>query len=267
MPLLRNKQLLQAPKDSARVATTAPLPANTRAAGTNPAGQSQNTHNGTGSADIGATLTGTGNGALTVDGVLLVGSSAGIDGDLVLVKNEVSAFNNGLYKLTQQGTVALPYILTRMTTADTDQKISGAVVGVVAGAVNGGKVFMNTNDIVAVPIVWGTTAITWEDNTALQVQPNANNKNMAALATTGDAQQASATAIAATPAGYVQVFVNGEKVNPGGAVTGFDCFFGPNATTPHGPGAIVAGDFLWWVGSIAGFQLATTDLISFDYSN
>jgi hypothetical protein len=97
--------------------------------------------------------------------------------------------------------------------------------------------------------------------------PTTNNKNMVALTTVADAQQATATAIAVTPKGYVRVYVNGAAYDAGDTVLGTVCFFGPNATTAHAQGSIVAGDLLWWNGSVAGFQLdTTTDILDFDYN-
>lgn len=66
-----------------------------------------------GSAGIGATLTATANGALAdQDGVTPVA------GDLILVKDQASAFQNGPYFLLQLGDAGTPFILLRPTWAD-----------------------------------------------------------------------------------------------------------------------------------------------------
>ena len=83
---------------SVRLATVAALPANTY-------------NNGT--AGVGATLTGNVNGALSVDGV------AAVVGNRILVKDEVTQANNGIYTVTQVGSGAAVYILTRATDFDT----------------------------------------------------------------------------------------------------------------------------------------------------
>lgn len=86
------------------------------------------------------------------------------------------------------------------------------------------------------------------------------NKNMPSLQTTIDGGLACAMAIGATPRGFVQVAVNGilYVASPTGP-----CFFSGNGTTKRVQGTIVAGDLLYWVGSIAQFQLSTQDIVDF----
>jgi hypothetical protein len=125
-------------KQTARVATTAALPANTYANGTS---------------GVGATLTANANAALTVDGYAVAA------GDRVLVKNEAAGANNGLYVVTQPGTGATPYILTRDAEMDTTAEFSGAFIPVEdAGTANANSLWLCTNS--ADPVV-GTTAITF----------------------------------------------------------------------------------------------------------
>jgi hypothetical protein len=74
------------------------------------------TYNQPGGAGVGvnATLTGSTNVPLVVDGVTVA------TGKRILVKNQGSAFQNGIYTVTQQGDNAtVPYILTRATDYDT----------------------------------------------------------------------------------------------------------------------------------------------------
>jgi hypothetical protein len=96
-----------------------------------------------------------------------------------------------------------------------------------------------------------------------------SNKNMTASVTTADNQEATATTIAATPAldGYVQVFVNGVKVQVGDGtkVSVVSYFSGDAGATARSITAIVSGDKLFWNGSIAGYELDATDKIDFDY--
>lgn len=98
-------------------ATTAALPACTYANGT---------------AGVGATLTGNSNGALPAqDEVTLIAT------DRLLVKNQVSQLQNGVYSVTQVGTGALPFILTRATDYDQNAEIiKGSVISVLGGTVN-----------------------------------------------------------------------------------------------------------------------------------
>ena len=62
------------------------------------------------------------------------------------------------------------------------------------------------------------------------------------------------------------VFVNGLAVRVGDGVKTKDCYFSADdGATARAIAAIATGDKLFWVGSVAGYQLATTDLIDFDY--
>lgn len=129
-------------KNSARLATAAALPANTAA--------------GSG---VGKTLTANANGALTVDGVVVALN------DRVLVKDEATAANNGVYTQTQVGTAGLPFILTRATDSDQDAEVTGgAAAWVNEGTANGDTGWiLTTND----PIVVDTTALAFTQFTAL----------------------------------------------------------------------------------------------------
>ena len=113
------------PTLTAQAATTGTLPANTYANGT---------------AGVGATLTGNANGALTAqDGYTPVVN------DTILVKNEATGANNGLYTLTQVGTAGTPYILTRTTTMDEPWEIPSRLVRILNGTTNGGSLFQTSN--------------------------------------------------------------------------------------------------------------------------
>lgn len=126
-------------KPPARVATTAALPSNTY---TN------------GFVGIGATLTGSANGALPAqDGVALALC------DRILVKNEASQSKNGLYVVTELGDATHPYILTRSEDADTGVELLGAVVAVLEGTVNKDTTWLGTADA---PVEVGTTLLPWK---------------------------------------------------------------------------------------------------------
>lgn len=67
-----------------------------------------------GAAGVGATLTANANGALAaIDGVTLAVN------DRLLVKNQASGLQNGLYAVTSVGSGGAPWILTRTSDADT----------------------------------------------------------------------------------------------------------------------------------------------------
>lgn len=70
------------------------------------------------------------------------------------------------------------------------------------------------------------------------------------------------------PNGWVIVTLNGNEVIVGdGTSSNCDCYFTPpGATTPiRTADAITTGDALRWVGSYAGYQLATTDVLFLNY--
>jgi len=75
----------------------------------------------------------------------------------ILVKNQTSTFQNGIYTVTNIGSVS-PWGLTRATDSDTNAELGGAVVSVDRGT-SGGKLFstsFRTTDAV------GTTACLWQ---------------------------------------------------------------------------------------------------------
>lgn len=126
------------PKPGATVASAAALAACTYSNGTS---------------GVGATLTGNANGALTVDGypVLL--------NDVVLVKDQASGLQNGLYTQTQLGTGGAPFILTRHASMDTTAEFARASIVVEdAGSTLANSLWVCTNS--TAPTV-GTTAITF----------------------------------------------------------------------------------------------------------
>lgn len=71
-----------------------------------------------GSSGVGATLTGVSFGALSID------SNTPSIGDRVLIKNQVSAFQNGIYTVTTVGSVAAVFLLTRATDFNTSSEIA-----------------------------------------------------------------------------------------------------------------------------------------------
>jgi hypothetical protein len=141
--------------EAVALATTAALPANTY-------------NNGT--SGVGATLTATANGALSVDSTLTIVA------ERILVKNEVTQANNGVYVVTQVGDAGTPYILTRATDFDTvgngvDQIDEGDFFLVTSGTANVNTAWVQQT---APPITIGTTAIVFQQFAAptSQVYPS-----------------------------------------------------------------------------------------------
>lgn len=125
------------PKAAVDAATTAALPANTYLNGT---------------LGVGATLTGTSNGALPAqDGVTLT------VGKRLWVLHEATPANNGIYVFTQVGDGSNPYILTRAADYDVASDIAGGFAGVSGGSTLIGNQYGIT--LAAGGITVGTTAL------------------------------------------------------------------------------------------------------------
>ena len=94
-----------------------------------------------GTAGVGATLTASSNGALSLDG------STPSVADRILVKNQTSASENGIYTVTTVGDGSTAFVLTRATPEDQPAELSGgAFVFVEEGSLNAnnGYVFTHT---------------------------------------------------------------------------------------------------------------------------
>ncbi len=92
-------------------------------------------------------------------------------------------------------------------------------------------------------------------------------RDIVASATAADQDPTGAT-ISATPDGAVFVAVNGLLISVGDGVKTSDCYFSADGgTTAKARAAIAAGDILYWMGSVALYQLAATDRIDFIYES
>ncbi len=205
------------------------------------------------SADVATTANITLSGEQTIDGVATSTSR-------VLVKDQSTGSQNGVY-ISAAGAWA------RASDFDSTTEVQGAVIHVNGGTTNGDKRFAQTTNNVTV----GTTAMVFVDigSGGAAAYPVTSNKDMTAAVTTADFDDACVTTVATTPSGdgYVQVFVNGVKYPVGDGVRTKACYFSADGgTTARAISAIAAGDTLYWVGSVAGFELAATDRIDFDYS-
>ena len=129
-----------------------------------------NTYNN-GSSGVGATLTAVAVGTLTIDGYTFV---VGDVGKRILVKNEVTGANNGVYTLTQAGTALLPYILTRATDYDTSGSGTneidvGDLLLVLSGTANANTSWVQQTPL---PITVGTTSIVFIQFAAVNTYSN-----------------------------------------------------------------------------------------------
>jgi len=100
-------------------------------------------------------LTASANGALSVDGVTVVAD------DRVLVKNQTTALQNGIYTVTTVGDAGTPFVLTR--SADADGTPANEVKGGIFTFIQEGTVNADSGWVVVSndPITVGTTAINW----------------------------------------------------------------------------------------------------------
>lgn len=87
----------------------------------------------------------------TIDGVVLA------TGDRILLKNQTTGQNNGIYVVNASGAP------TRAEDFDASDEIMGALVFVIAGTANAGKLFRNTNT--SAPTI-GTTPLTFSEFSA-----------------------------------------------------------------------------------------------------
>jgi hypothetical protein len=126
-------------KDAARVATTATLTA---------------TYDN-GSSGVGATLTNSGAPA-TIGDAIGEGISLVVD-DRVLVKNQTTSLQNGIYKVTTVGNAVDNWVLTRATDADSTTDLDAAAIFVTEGSTNADKAYVQTADNVII----GTDDITF----------------------------------------------------------------------------------------------------------
>jgi len=193
-------------------------------------------------------------GPQTIDGVSVIA------GDRVLVKNQSSGSANGIY-------VANASAWVRAADADSAGDITPGMIVTIEEGGQGNTTWRCTN---TGAITIGTTALTFTAfSTFTSATPSQSNKGMAALLTTNDNDLACNTGLASTPSNnsYVEVEINGVNVLLGnGAKTNCDAYFSADTgTTAKALNALASGDKLYWVGSYAGYQLATTDIVDFFY--
>lgn len=98
--------------------------------------------------------------------------------------------------------------------------------------------------------------------------PSINDEDISALVTDSDGDPATATGITGVPVGKVKLFVNGTRRICGNGVKTKDYYWSTDSgVTALAMNAVVQGAIPYWNGSVSGFQLATTDTITFDYNS
>lgn len=146
-----------------------------------------------GSSGVGATLTSNNNVALSIDGHnMAVGES-------VLVKNQSSALQNGIYQITAVGSSESPFILTRRTDADSGTELSaGSFVFIEQGSTNGSTGWVLST---SGAIVIGTTGLTFTQFSS------------AGVADAGDGLQKSGTTLSVKTASSSRIAVSSSGVD------------------------------------------------------
>ncbi len=106
-----------------------------------------------GTSGVGATLTNSGTqAAVTIDGVALA------VGNRVLVKDQATVLQNGIYTVTNIGSISTNWVLTRAIDLDSpSQMVRGNVIEVISGTINSVTTWMLTSIVTAV----GTDSLTF----------------------------------------------------------------------------------------------------------
>ena len=92
-------------------------------------------------------------------------------------------------------------------------------------------------------------------------------QDVVALNTVSDFDPATASGIVTIPLGAVAVFINGSEIEIGNGVKTKEAYFSSDAgITAKAINGVAVGDILYWVGSVAGYQLEITDKIRYLYA-
>ena len=161
---------------------------------------------------VGATLTSTVNQVFTIDGIT---PAVGVR---ILIKDQSTVFQNGIYTVTNVGSLSIPWVLTRATDFDSASQIFvGDAIFVATGTVNGVTAWMQTATVTTV----GTSSITFVKLAKSGIESIAGTTNQITVNTSGSAATVS---LATNP------------VLPGTASTTL-----PGGTTAQRPSVPIAG--------------------------
>lgn len=183
-------------------------------------------------------------------------------GDRFAAKNQTLPAQNGLYTFQGTGATAI-----RADDANASSEMTAGVSFYVEEGTTNAKTTWKL--VTTGAITLGTTGLAFEAFSTFQAPIcTLANKEMAASVTSADGDLGCSTVIAGTPANdsYVLVLVNGLGITIGNAVKTKEAYFsGDSGTTARSLANIASGDRLFWNGSVAGYQLAVTDVIDFIY--
>jgi hypothetical protein len=219
-----------------------------------------------GASGVGATITANANGALSIDG------SSPVAGDRVLIKNEISTNQpfNGIYVVTNAGSVGAPFVLTRATDFDNGSpsgEIPGAFTFVEHGSTLADTGFVCTTNA---PVTVGTTNIVWTQfsgagtytaGTGLTLtgsafSVNASQTQITSVGTLGSlAVTGTATAGNLSTGGTASATgnVTGGNINTGGLVSATGAVIGGSLSTAGTASA---------TGNVTGGNINTGGLVS-----
>jgi hypothetical protein len=206
-----------------------------------------------GVAGVGATLTNAGaQVALSIDGVTLALN------DRVLIKNQINTFENGIYVITDVGSLTSNWVLTRAT--DYNEPAEIVYLGVVAitqGTQNGSLVFQENSQG---PFVIGTSPITFQQlQIDITLLPSASPANKILRSDGSYWVQSTTAELSATDAltNITELQVDNININ-GNTITSTDVG-GDIIITPNTVGSIVLDGLNWPQVDGTPGQAITTD--------
>ena len=228
-----------------------------------------------GASGVGATLTNAGTqAALVIDGHTFTSTDA-TNAVRILVKNESNGAYNGIYTLTNQGSVSTNWVLTRATDYDTsgigqNEIDAGDFALILSGTTNANTGWVQTTPL---PITVGTTAlvfvqfgagaITYSAGTGLTLSTNTfsiTNTTVTAAAYGSASSVATFTVNAQgqlTTAASTAIAINGNQITSG---TVGSAYISGSYTGITGVGTLTAGT---WNASTIGVGYGGTGLASY----
>ncbi len=193
---------------------------------------------------VGATLTLSASGALTIDSVLVN------SGDRVLLVGQTSAWMNGIYLVSNPGAVGVFPILTRSADQQNIEQIrAGQFVSVAAGTVNNGTIWTIVEPL---PGAFGINNLVWVDTSG-----TSGTFGTAATRAASDATQANVASVSgATTINTIAVFsdIAGTIKNQAKA-NGTEA---ANAVTANGQAGLITTSALTTAGA-ANYAITWTD--------